>query len=199
MEQLFRIASVLGVWDSNRIAHRGCIARFGPPRWVVFLHFFVFWRFLCASVHFVPAKMVTVGVTGLWFQVCVGDTFETNNKRDLRGDPSWLSGTRCRALQVLPGRFTADFGCKFGADFGTFFGADFWRRYSCWVREFLVQFFWHKAPNRRIAHFKPIGVKGHILPGEQLQCECVALKASASRQVECKAVLSHSLVGGGHK
>ena len=29
-EKLFRIASDLGVCDSNRIAHRGCIARFGP-------------------------------------------------------------------------------------------------------------------------------------------------------------------------
>ena len=28
----FRIASDLGVCDSNRIAHRGCIARFGPLR-----------------------------------------------------------------------------------------------------------------------------------------------------------------------
>ena len=28
--KLFRIASDLGVCDSNRIAHRGCIARFGP-------------------------------------------------------------------------------------------------------------------------------------------------------------------------
>ena len=31
-EKLFRIASDLGVCDSNRIAHRGCIARFGPLR-----------------------------------------------------------------------------------------------------------------------------------------------------------------------
>ena len=29
-EKLFRIASDLGVCDSNRIAHCGCIARFGP-------------------------------------------------------------------------------------------------------------------------------------------------------------------------
>ena len=29
-KKLFRIASDLGVCDSNRIAHRGCIARFGP-------------------------------------------------------------------------------------------------------------------------------------------------------------------------
>ena len=29
-EKTFRIASDLGVCDSNRIAHRGCIARFGP-------------------------------------------------------------------------------------------------------------------------------------------------------------------------
>ena len=29
-EQTFRIASDLGMCDSNRIAHRGCIARFGP-------------------------------------------------------------------------------------------------------------------------------------------------------------------------
>ena len=31
-KNLFRIASDLGVCDSNRIAHRGCIARFGPLR-----------------------------------------------------------------------------------------------------------------------------------------------------------------------
>ena len=31
-KKLFRIASDLGVCDSNRIAHRGCIARFGPLR-----------------------------------------------------------------------------------------------------------------------------------------------------------------------
>ena len=31
-EKLFRIASDLGMCDSNRIAHRGCIARFGPLR-----------------------------------------------------------------------------------------------------------------------------------------------------------------------
>ena len=30
MKKLFRIASDLGVCDSNRIAHRDCIARFGP-------------------------------------------------------------------------------------------------------------------------------------------------------------------------
>ena len=29
---IFRIASDLGMCDSNRIAHRGCIARFGPLR-----------------------------------------------------------------------------------------------------------------------------------------------------------------------
>ena len=29
-KKLFRIASDLGMCDSNRIAHRGCIARFGP-------------------------------------------------------------------------------------------------------------------------------------------------------------------------
>ena len=29
-KKLFRIASDLGVCDSNRIAHRGCIAQFGP-------------------------------------------------------------------------------------------------------------------------------------------------------------------------
>ena len=29
-KKLFRIASDLGVSDSNRIAHRGCIVRFGP-------------------------------------------------------------------------------------------------------------------------------------------------------------------------
>ena len=33
-EKLFRIASDLGVCDSNRIAHRGCIARFGPLRFL---------------------------------------------------------------------------------------------------------------------------------------------------------------------
>ena len=31
-KKLFRIASDLGVCDSNRIAHRGCIARFNPLR-----------------------------------------------------------------------------------------------------------------------------------------------------------------------
>ena len=31
-KRLFRISSDLGVCDSNRIAHRGCIARFGPLR-----------------------------------------------------------------------------------------------------------------------------------------------------------------------
>ena len=31
-KKLFRIASDLGMCDSNRIAHRGCIARFGPLR-----------------------------------------------------------------------------------------------------------------------------------------------------------------------
>ena len=30
--KLFHIASDLGVCDSNRVAHRGCIARFGPLR-----------------------------------------------------------------------------------------------------------------------------------------------------------------------
>ena len=29
-KKLFHIASDLGMCDSNRIAHRGCIARFGP-------------------------------------------------------------------------------------------------------------------------------------------------------------------------
>ena len=32
VKKRFRIASDLGVCDSNRIAHRGCIARFGPLR-----------------------------------------------------------------------------------------------------------------------------------------------------------------------
>ena len=31
-KQLFHFASDLGVRNSNRIAHRGCIARFGPLR-----------------------------------------------------------------------------------------------------------------------------------------------------------------------
>ena len=31
-KHFFRIASDLGMCDSNRIAHRGCIARFGPLR-----------------------------------------------------------------------------------------------------------------------------------------------------------------------
>ena len=33
-KKLFRIASDLGMCDSNRIAHRGCVARFGPPRFL---------------------------------------------------------------------------------------------------------------------------------------------------------------------
>ena len=40
-KNLFRIASDLGVCDSNRIAHRGCIARFGPLRACFFCQF---WR-----------------------------------------------------------------------------------------------------------------------------------------------------------
>ena len=32
VKNIFHIASDLGVCDSNRIAHRGCIARFGPLR-----------------------------------------------------------------------------------------------------------------------------------------------------------------------
>ena len=35
-ENAFHIASDLGVCDSNRIAHRGCIARFGPLSWAYF-------------------------------------------------------------------------------------------------------------------------------------------------------------------
>ena len=34
-KQLFHVASGLGVCDSNRTAHRGCIARFGPLRFGV--------------------------------------------------------------------------------------------------------------------------------------------------------------------
>ena len=36
-KKTFRIASDLGVCDSNRIAHRGCIARFGPTKVLQFV------------------------------------------------------------------------------------------------------------------------------------------------------------------
>ena len=47
-KKLFRIASDLGVCDSNRIAHRGCIARFGPLR-AVLSHSLVGGRHSCVS------------------------------------------------------------------------------------------------------------------------------------------------------
>ena len=41
----------------------------------------------------------------------------TTTSKTSGGTPRDVLETRCRALQVLSGRFTEDFGCEFGADF----------------------------------------------------------------------------------
>ena len=70
------------------------------------------------------------------------------------GTPCDLLETRCRALQVLSGRFTEDFGCKFGANVD--FGADF--PHGCanvWC-ECLVRFFVEGAkPQNRALGWEP--------------------------------------------
>ena len=70
-----------------------------------------------------------------------------------RGTPRELLETRCRALQVLLGRLTADFGFEFGADFGVDFWCGFRRGFSNWVREVLVRFFWCKGAKPQNCEF----------------------------------------------
>ena len=63
-EKLFRIASDLGVCDSNRIAHRGGIARFGPLRSQTNMCYNVIFGKLIPENY----VYVTCNFSGGWFQ-----------------------------------------------------------------------------------------------------------------------------------
>ena len=61
----FRIASELGMCDSNRIAHRGCIARFGPLR-IIGLLMIISLPDICLDISGISELTLWVGIPIAW-------------------------------------------------------------------------------------------------------------------------------------